>query len=278
MLNSEKLKKMIINNNFSDTITLPAALNANFNRCHHCYQYRLIIYNSKLSRLLFGKKERAKLIKKDEEFYLIKDNSGNLLNPSPEHQTIFMSVGKTFSKDKNYFQLKNGRKSITLKIKIKLNFKDWGLHELDAFLESKEERALAEKLILQGYEVKTITYNDQDKLINGCADILVNIKSRNVPIEITTTAPSESFALSGINSPHGHQWAKIAVRILPLLIYTSENKIPSFLVMNKRWEKYQHVSYFIKMLERFKCYVISSDFATDWANSVANKILEISNN
>ena len=67
-----------------ETIILPAAINVNFNSHSNCYQYRLIIYNSKLSRLLIGKKERAKLVKKDDEFFLVKDDSGNLLNPSPE--------------------------------------------------------------------------------------------------------------------------------------------------------------------------------------------------
>ena len=76
-----------------EMITLPAAININFNSHSNCYQHRLIIYNSKFSRALVNKKERARLIKKDEEFFLVKDSSGNLLSPSPEHQTIFMSIG-----------------------------------------------------------------------------------------------------------------------------------------------------------------------------------------
>lgn len=257
-------------------VTFPAAINVMYNRSSDCYQYRLIIYNAKLANLLLGKKEKAKLIKKEGEFYLVKDSFGNILNPSPKHQTVFMSIRNMLMEMGENLDLGNVQKSTTIKIKINLDPSEWGLTKLDVFLESQEERELAEKLILHGSEVRTITYNDPDKLINGCADLLLVASSMKIPIEITTTAPSESLALSGINSPHGHQWAKITVRILPLLMYTAENKVPSFFIMNKAWEKYSHVTYFKNKLEKFKCYVIPSDFATGWADQVANKILELS--
>lgn len=262
----------MINNNISDTIILPAAINANFNSHHHCYQYRLIIYNSKLSKLLGGKKERAKLIRQNEEFYLTKDNSGNLLNSSPEHQTTFMSVGKIFSKDKGYFQLNDGNKSSTLKIKLKLNSQDWGLHKLDAFLESKEERDLAEQLMEFGYEVKPITFNDKNKFEHACADIILYHAGNKIPIEITTTAPSESEVLSGINSPHGHQWTKVSGRITPLLAYSSENNLKSFMIINKKWKEYSHVQYLIKKLANLHCFTLYTDFLDNWSIEIAKEI------
>lgn len=256
-----------------ETIILPAAINVNFNSHSKSYQYRLIIYNSKLSRLLVGKKERAKLVKKGDEFFLIKDNSGNVLNPSPEHQTIFMSVSKIYSEIKDYLPLKN--KSNTLKIKIRLTPNDWGLHKLDVFLETKEERDLAEKLIFLGYKIEPITYNDKDKLEHACADLILYNGEHKIPIEITITAPSESEALSGTNSPHGHQWTKVSGRITPLLVYSSENSLKSFMIINKKWEKYNHACYLIDKLKNLNCFVLLSDFSGNWSTDIANKINEI---
>jgi len=90
-----------------EEIILPAAINTMYTR--GSYKHRLIIYNSKLSRLLSDKKERAKLIKRGDTFYLIKDYTGNILNPSPEHQIVFMSIGKMLLKENfemNYPALK----------------------------------------------------------------------------------------------------------------------------------------------------------------------------
>lgn len=272
MLNWRKLKIMIRNNNSSNNIKLPAAINVNFNSYHHCYQYRLIIYNSKFSKLLFDKKERAKLIQQNGEFYLIKDTSGNLLNPSPKHQTTFMSVGKVFSKSKDYFQLENESKSATIKIKIKLNLREWGLHKLDIFLESKEERDLAEQLMSQDYEVEPITFNDKNKFEHACADIILYHAGNKIPIEITITAPSEREALRGVNSPHGHQWTKVSGRITPLLIYSLEHNLKSFMIINKKWEKYPHVQYLIKKLNAFHCFVLYTDFSVNWGTKIAKEI------
>jgi len=256
-----------------ETIILPAAININFNSHSNCYQYRLIIYNSKFSRVLVNKEERARLVKRDEEFFLIKDSSGNLLNPSPEHQTIFMSVGKIFPEIKNHLLLKN--KSNTMKIKLKLNPDEWGLNKLDVFLETKEGRDLADKLILLEYKIKPVTYNDKDKFESACADLILYHKETKIPIEITTTAPSESEALSGVNSPHGHQWTKVSGRITPLLAYSSENSLKSFMIMSKKWEKYLHVKYLVDKLKNLNCYVLLSDFSDNWSIEIANKINEL---
>jgi len=258
-----------------ETIIFPAAINANFNNHNNCYQYRLIIYNSKFSRVLVNKKERARLVKKEDEFFLIKDSSGNILNPSPEHQTIFMSVGKIYPEIKNCFPLKNQKKSNTLKIKIKLNPNEWKLDKLDVFLESKEERALAGKLIKLGYKVEPITYNDKDKFEHACADLILYHNKDKIPIEITTIAPSETRALSGVNSPHGHQWNKVSGRITPLIVYSIENNLKSFMIINQKWKKYPHVKDLIDRLKSLDCYTLFSDFSDKWDENLANQINEV---
>ena len=256
-------------------ITFPAAINANFNSNRRCYKYRLIVYNAKFSKSLFNKKERAKLTQKDGKFYLTKDFYGNLLNPQPEHQTTFMSVSKIFSKDQNYSDLRKDKKSNTLKIKINLNPYEWNLNKLDIFLESKEERDLAEKLIELGYVVQPVTFNDKDKFIHACADLILYDKTNKIPIEITTTAPSKTEALSGANSPHGHQWNKVSGRITPLVVYSLKNNLKSFMIANKKWEKYPHVKYLINDLINMNCHVLLSDFADNWSNEIAGKMNQL---
>jgi len=257
------------------TIILPAAINITFNNDGSCCKSRLIMYNSKFSKVLFNKKERAKLIQQEGEFYLIKDISGNLLSPSPKHQTVFLSIGKMFPINENYFQLKNKKKSNTLKIKIKLNSTEWNLDKLDVFLESKEERALAGKLIKLGYKVEPITYNDKDKFEHACADLILYHNKNKIPIEITITAPSETRALSGINSPHGHQWNKVSGRITPLIVYSIEKNLKSFMIINQKWEKYSHVKNLIDKLKNLGCYTLFSDFSDEWDDKLANQINEI---
>lgn len=253
-----------------ETIILPAAINVNFNSHSKCYQYRLIIYNSKLSHLLIGKKERAKLVKKDGEFFLFKDDSGNVLNPSPKHQTTFMSLGKMSPEIRSILTF--DKKSNTLKIKIKLEPSKWGLNKLDVFLETKEERDLADKLIQLGYIVRPVTYNDENKFGSACADLILENKKDKIPIEITTTAPSKSKALGGINSPHGHQWTKVSGRITPLIIYSVEKKVKSFMIINKEWENYPHVNYMMDKLKRINCYILLSTFSDNWDDKIANEI------
>jgi len=171
----------------------------------------------------------------------------------------------------------NKQKSITYRIKLHLSPVDWSLNELDVFLESKQERDLAGALIKLGYNVTPITFNDKDKLENGCADIIVHKNRLKFPIEITTTAPSNSEIGGGINSPHGHQWAKVSSRALPLAVHSFKHNLPCFLVMNNKWNKYPHVNHLINNLKEFKCHLLLSDFVEGWSNKIAeeiNKILE----
>jgi len=250
-------------------IELPASINVMYNKNSNCYQYRLIIYNSKMSNLLFNRKLRAKLIKRKGAYYLIKDSSGNLVTPRPKSQNLFMSIKKMI-KEGEFLNLKN--KSNTMKIKLNLNPCDWGLTSLDRFLESKEERELAEKLILLGCNVFPITYNDKNKLERGCADLFIQLENKKVFIEITTISPSNRDVKKGINSPHGHIWTRVSGRIFPLLLSCLENKGECFFIMNKKWEMYNHVKYFAKKLKQFNCFVLFSDFENNWMESIANKI------
>ena len=173
-------------------------------------------------------------------------------------------------KEDEFFNLKN--KSNTMKIKLNLNPCDWGLTSLDRFLESKEERELAEKLILLGYKVFPITYNDENKLDRGCADLLIDFGKKKVFIEITTISPSQRDIKKGINSPHGHIWTRVSGRMFPLLLSCLEDKGECFFVMNKKWENYKHVRYFVKKLKQFNCFVLFSNFEKDWSREIANKI------
>ena len=253
-----------------NTITLPASINVAYNKCSNCYQYRLIIYNSKFSKLLHNIKQRARLVKRDDEFYLIKDSSGNLLTPRPKSQNLFMSIKKMLSKE----EFPTSKNTKTVRIKLKLNPDEWGLVSLDRFLESKEERDLAENLMLKGYNVSPITYNDADKLNKGCADLAIQFDDRESLIEITTTSPS-SKDKGGINSPHGHQWVKVSGRIFPLLLYCVENKQICFFVMNERWKKYKHVNYFTNKLKNCGCFLFFSDFSNNWSIEIVDKIHRI---
>jgi hypothetical protein len=256
----------------NNNVTFPAAINVMYNRSSNCYQYRVIIYNAKFSKLLFGKKEKARLIKKDNKFYLVKDNLGNLLNPSPEHQTTFMSIRSMLNDMNEDLPLGNTKKSTTIKTKVNLDPSEWGLTTLDVFLESKEERDLAEKLMGLDYEVETITYNDKNKFESACADLILYYKNKKIPIEITITAPSESYALSGVNSPHGHQWTKVSGRITPLIVYSTEKNLKSFMIINQKWESYPHVRYIIDKLKNLNCHVLLSDFSDTWSTQTANEI------
>ena len=249
-------------------ITLPASINITYNTHSNCYKYRLIIYNSKMSKLLLNKKIRAKLVKIGDSFYLHKDDKGNLITPRPKSQNLFMSIKKILPLEKNLLK----KKSKTIRVKLELNPEEWGLIELDRFLESKEEKELAKRLILLGYKVSPITCNDENKLDKGCADLLVELEDKKIPIEITITSPSSRDIKRGINSPHGHQWVKVSGRILPLFLYCLNNKTPCFFIMNKKWKKYKHVRYFTNKLEKFNCFVLLSNFSKDWAKDIANKI------
>lgn len=249
-------------------ITLPASINIIYNLYSNCYQYRLIICNSKMSKLLLNKKIRAKLVKMGDSFYLHKDNGGNLITPRPQSQNLFMSIKKIVSLDENLLN----KKSKTIKIKLKLNPEEWGLIESDRFLASREEKELAEKLMLSGYKVSPITYNDEDKLNKGCADLLVDLENKKIPIEITTTSPSNKDIKRGINSPHGHQWVKVSGRMFPLLLYNLENNEHSFFVMDSRWKNYKHVNYFVNKLKNFNCFIIFTNFLEDWADEISKKI------
>lgn len=252
----------------NNLITLPASINKTYDIHSNCYKYRLIIYNSKMSKLLLNKKIRAKLVKRGNSFYLYKDNKGNLITPRPKSQNLFMSLKKIIPLDKKFLK----KKSKTIRIKLELNPDEWGLVDLDRFLESEEEKELAKKLILLGYKVSPITSNDENKLDKGCADLLLDLKDKKIPIEITTTSPSSRDIKRGINSPHGHQWVKISGRVLPLFLYCLNSKTPCFFIMNKKWKKYKHVRYFTNKLEKFNCFVLLSDFSKDWAKDIANKI------
>jgi len=249
-------------------ITLPASINKVYDVYSNCYKYRLIIYNSKMSKLLLNKKIRAKLVKRGDFFYLYRDNKGNLITPRPTSQNLFMSIKKIILLDKKFLN----KKSKTIRIKLKLNPDEWGLVDLDRFLESEEEKELAGKLILLGYNISPITYNDENKLDKGCADLLLDLKNKRIPIEITTTTPSNRNIKRGINSPHGHQWVKISGRIFPLFLYSLNNKTPCFFIMHKKWKKYKHVKYFIDKLRKFDCFVMLSDFSKNWSKDIANKI------
>ncbi len=252
-----------------EIIKLPASINIMYNKNSNCYQYRLIIYNSKMSNLLFNRKLRAKLIKRKRAYYLIKASSGNLITPRPKSQNLFMSI-KRMIKEDEFLNLKN--KSNTIKIELNLNPCDWGLTNLDRFLESKEERELAGRLILLGYNVFPITYNDENKLDKGCADLFIQLENKKIFIEITTTAPSNRKIKKGINSPHGHVWTRVSGRMFPLLLSCLDNKGECFFIMNKKWGKYKHVRYFVKKLKQFNCFVLFSNFEGDWSMNIADKI------
>ena len=255
-----------------EIMQVPSSINIIPDKNSNTFKYRLIIYNSRMSNLLSNKKFRAKLTKRNGEYYLSKNSKGNLITSRFKSRTLFVSIGKMINK-REFSNLKN--KSNTIKIKLNISPNEWGLTSLDRFLESKEERELAKRLMFYEYKVHPITYNDRDKLDRGCADLFLDWKGKKILIEITTTSPSSREVQKGINSPHGHQWVKVSGRILPLLISCLGKKSFCFFIMNKKWDEYKHVRYFIGKLERLRCFVILSSFSKDWSIEVVNKIRKV---
>jgi hypothetical protein len=243
------------------------------------HQFKLTIYNAKFSRVIESLKlrndVRVSVDYSKDVININKAKDGALLTPKPDRQFTYLSVGRYLSdsiKKEFIGNIKN--KSYGCRVKVKLNIREWGLKQTDIFLESKEENKLAKELILNKYDISAINGNSEFKLDYGCADILIKYNNIKIPLEITTVKPYDgsNASIKGVNGPHGHVWSKVSCRILPVLVYSLNNDIKSFVVINKEWENYKHVQDIIKRFKSFKCNILFSDFSKNWTKEIVLKI------
>jgi len=243
------------------------------------YQFRLTIYNSKLTKII--NKLRLKNINNmrvdvsyfNNLFNIRRSNSGAKLYPRIKHQYSCLSVANyldTSLKKNLISKIKN--QSYSEKVRIRLNPKELGLNKEDIFLDSKQENELAKELILNKYNLFVIGKNNNNKFDSGCADILIRYNNFEIPIEITTIKPIRDFLKKGLNAPHGYVWLKVAGRILPVLMYSINKESKSFVIIHKKWQKYGHVRDLTKRFKSFKCKILFTDFNENWVKNMVVKI------
>jgi hypothetical protein len=244
-------------------------------------KFDLTIYNGAFSNKIYSLMQsqldrQATIFLDGNQVCLKKDNSGNKIYARKVAQTSSLSIGKILSQTQKKRLLnlfKNNKNHCVLKVKIKIIPNEWGLKFHEFFVESKEEQELV-KSLSKRFTVQTITAGSILAKNFGNADIIIQQKEINIPLEITTYSPSKRIEeiKKGNNAPHGVKWCRIGARILPLLIYSTNNKSLSIIVINSEWERYSHTTSLKTQLRNLNCHIIFTDFKDNWANNVLGEI------
>lgn len=214
------------------------------------------IYNSK-----FGEKNHGKYcvieLSEKKEFIIRKSNEyrGNKL-----HFLLSKSVGVSISRDNIPKKILSNLSTKTTPIKIGIYPQEWDTSVQDLFsTESSEDGELASKLNKIG-DVEKLSKFDNLK-----ADIIFFYKNKRVPIEITTSKPSETS-----KQPQHRKSSIKASQILMRFYYSIKwnflHNVPTILILHRNWIKYKWINEEEKFMKNFNCFLIFTDFKGDWAH------------
>ncbi|MBN2127836.1 MAG: hypothetical protein JW703_05640 [Candidatus Diapherotrites archaeon] len=222
---------------------------------------------------------RATIEIKNETVLLKRSNSGNKFHANPKNQTTdFCYAGLITKKEKEELRKKTRKSNgyYTKRMKVRINPSEWGLKFHEFFTESKEEQDLVKELSKK-FKIENITPNSKNARNYGNADLLLKHEQKRMPIEITICPPSyrKKEIKKGINAPHGPKWAKVTSRIVPLVLFSVENKSPSIIIIHKDWKKYGHTTNLQKSLAKVKCFLLYTNFQKKWENKITKKIEKI---
>jgi len=155
-------------------------------------------------------------------------------------------------------------KGIPVKIGVYLN--EWDTTIKDLFsTESKEDGELADALSKFGEVEK------QNKFKDLKADIIFKYKNKTIPIEVTTTKPSES-ASRDQHRKSSIKSSQILIRFYFSMKWNILKKFPTILVLHKEWTNYDWIKKEADFMRRFSCYPIFTDFQDNWEQKASQEI------
>jgi len=146
-----------------------------------------------------------------------------------------------------------------LKDKIGIPLSEFGLKESD-FTENKTEKELLEALKRKNiavYPGTTQTLGD------------IFFKENNGFIEITTWKPIKSQ----LKSRHSITPMQIRIRIFEAEHLSIHRQInPNFIIINEEWKNNRYIREEAKEAEKYKVFIIFTNFKNNWANKVVEEI------
>ncbi|MFH1257247.1 MAG: hypothetical protein V1494_08235 [Candidatus Diapherotrites archaeon] len=259
-------------------ITLNGLLRAYLYNKWKSPKIELIIYNAKFAQVTEKLNETfCAIIEFGNDPILIKKAPfGNRFYSQVKNQTSVLSIAKLISlEEKNIIRelVKENGGYYTKNVEVQINPSEWNMQFHDFFTESPEEQQLVKELA-ENFKMQNITANSKKAKKYGNGDILLTYQQKEVPIEITIHPPSyrQKEIKKGINAPHGQKWGKVTSRILPMFIFSVNNKSPSFIIIHNDWKKYSHTQKLKEQIKKSKCFLIYTNFQKDWEKCVRAEI------
>ena len=240
----------------------------------------LLVYNAPFTKTLIelnkSENEYNAIVDFEGETLIVRRSClGNRVCPRTINQFSTLCLAKVINLEKkeelSKLLDKNDR-YFSKKVNVRVMPKEWGVKFHEFFSESPEEQKLVSELSGR-FSIRNITAKSTNSSMYGNADIVVSLKNKEIPIELTALMPAvqKKEIRKGGNAPHGSKWAKVAAKILTLLLYTVRTGNPSIVLIHDSWKKYQHTSELQESLKKANCFLIYTSFKDNWAKIFAEQ-------
>lgn len=222
----------------------------------------ITIYNSK-----FGEKNNKNycIIENFNEDRCILRKS-NEFNGNKLYLLKSKSVGISVSRKEISENILSKLSTKATPLKIGVYLDEWNISIEDLFgTESPEDGQLASELNKIG-EIKKPSKFDDLK-----SDIIFNYKNKKIPIEVTTIKPSMNAKLKQ-HRKNSIKSSQILMRFYYSIKWNLLHELPTILVLHSDWLKYGWIEKEEKFMQKFKCFIIFTNFEDNWAHKSALEI------
>lgn len=238
--------------------------------------YYLMVNSKMLSQqiLKYPKNIKVSVSRKDNLFIINKNEGGNLLKPRKRELVTCVS-GNTLLSDTERNQLTSKKSKFSFPIQVKLIPQEFKLDKFSLYPD-QDAAKLGRALALKGVEIpsRIMTPKAFDH------DLEFNLRDKKIIIEITQTIPGKSNNLNFKHQPTGGNIRAHIFDIYRKCVNTKisgKNNIVGFVILNEKWETYQHITNLIPELDKLNCNIIFTSFGARWEENCTQIILDMVN-
>lgn len=233
--------------------------------------FYLMINSRRLCTFLFKKDPISVSISRQEEFFIVKQNSkGNLLKLKTKELITCIS-GRALLSDQERKNLTNKITKFSFPVKVKLIPEEFGL---DKYALYPDEDAATLGRILSTRNIIIPNRIMTPKAFPHDLEFLH--ENKKVVIEITQAKPGKENYLNFRHQPQGG-----SVRAHIFDIYrkcvnaalSGEKNIIGFVILHKDWENFKHIAELIPELKNIHCHILFTHFDRQWEEMCTKEIM-----